>query len=199
MPACQGADEQIAAPLGKGIARVELHAGRSDRRYPVHDGLLHARPRGLLRDDRPRVIDAIRDRRPAVVGAGAHPVHFITAPGTVLVHPYLARVRLQRESLHVPMAVRIDLRQRTGPAHEGIVRGNRSVIVEAHDFAEVGIEPLGLIAMIESIADRRVELAVRPEQQAAAEVVGLSLPRLRREDPTHVSESLSVEAPAHDR
>src|SRR5690606_16595966 len=49
------ADEEIALPARKAIARVERHARDRDRRYPRHDGVDHALAMELVGLERSRV------------------------------------------------------------------------------------------------------------------------------------------------
>ena len=81
------ADEQVAAPGRKKVARVERHAGRRDRRHPIFDRLLHAGLMGALVNLGAAVIDAVADHRPAVVLSRLRNVDFVTAARPVLVHP----------------------------------------------------------------------------------------------------------------
>src|SRR5262245_3100843 len=98
----------MATPRRKQLAAVERHAGRSDRRHPILDRLLHAGLFAAPVDFRAAVIDAVADHRPAVVLAGLRNVDLIAAARTVLVHPQLAARRLDRRTLRIAMAIAPD-------------------------------------------------------------------------------------------
>src|SRR5436309_5149952 len=136
-------DEEAALPRGKQIRRVERHAARTDDRIPVVARLLHP---FFLRDvagnRRAAVLDAVRDRRPAVVLPFPRDVDLVAAARAVLDLPQLAGLRMKRRSLHVAMAERPDLVTHALRRGKRIVLRNRAIGVEADDLPEQTVHPL---------------------------------------------------------
>ena len=167
----QTADEQIALPVREQVALIEGHAGGRDHRRPLDDRLLHAGLVGALVDTRARIIDAVTDHRPAVILAGLRDVDLVAAARAVLVHPHLARRRIERGALRIAVAVAPDFRLGAGLFHERIVRRHRSVGAHAHDLADVIGEILRLVARAVMVAHGQEQIVVRHLHDAAAEMI----------------------------
>ena len=84
----------------------ELEAGR------LIFGLGHAGTLSVGRNHGAAVIEAISDRRPAVVGPCLDAVQLVAAAGAVFVGVDAARAGFDGQSLRVAMPDRVDLRQR---------------------------------------------------------------------------------------
>ena len=118
------------------------------------------------------VVDAVGGARPAVVGAGLEEVELVAAARPVLDLPHPAGLGMHREALRIAMAPGEDLRPRTGPADEGIVRRHRAVVPQAHDLAAEVAEILRArlvvaLARRDIHQPRAVEGDARAEMQAA--------------------------------
>ncbi len=168
MPPGHRADEQVAAPFGKKLARVERHAGRRDRRHPVVDRLLDAgHRRAAVADRHVRapvglarvVLHAVGDVRPAVVPARAHDVDLVAALGPVVDDPKLARLGMDRGAFGVLEAVRERLARDRGAAEPRIVRRNRAVGIDAHDAAAEVAADVGVVReiVVDAVEVRIVE------------------------------------------
>src|SRR5690554_2901463 len=91
----QCANKQVAAPLGEGVARVELGARRCDDWIPEVDRLLKPlalRPCAFSRsagvhNRAAAVVDAIRDEGPAVVLPRLREVQLVASPRAVFDDP----------------------------------------------------------------------------------------------------------------
>src|SRR4030095_9452336 len=145
--------------------------GRGDRRHRLVDRLLHAWLGGALADlGADAVVDAVRDDRPAVVGAGADDVHLVAALRAVLVRPEHAGLGVQRRALLVAVAEVEFLRLPGGLADERIVLRHAAVVVQADHRARVilGLRGAGHLA---AVAQREVDVAGAVEDDAPAEVV----------------------------
>src|SRR4030095_14947982 len=122
--AAETTDKEAVLPRGKQLARIEDHTARRDVRIPVVTRLLHA---FLLLDaagdGRALILDAVRDRRPAVVLALARDVALVPAARAVPDFPQFTCRRIQRSRLHVAMAERPDLGPHAFFPDERIVLG----------------------------------------------------------------------------
>jgi hypothetical protein len=95
--------EQVTAPLRKGVAGVDLEAGRRNHRIPVVDRLLHALARrGRARDGLAGVLLTVGLHGPAVVLALLDAVQLVPTLGPVLDRPEPA-LPVEPGGLHVPM------------------------------------------------------------------------------------------------
>ena len=157
-------DEEVAVPLGKQATGVERHAARPNDRIPVVERLLHAVLRRDAASNFPaEVLDAVRDRRPAIVLARARNVDLVAAARAVLDFPQLTGGRVQRRGLDVAMAKRPDLGPDALLSHERVVPRNRSVRIQSHDFSE---QPVHSLCLHPAFGDR--PLALRNEQRTVA-------------------------------
>jgi len=118
---------------------------------------------GRVADLSARILDAIADRRPAVVAAGERAVQLVAAARAVLVGPQLARIRVERRALYVAVPVGPDLRQRAGTIHERIVGRHLAVALDAHHLAEVRVERLRAGPLREAVAERHEQPPVARE------------------------------------
>src|SRR6185503_8019443 len=171
--AAQTAHEHAVLPRREQLARVEDHPARRDVRIPVVDRLFHAFLMLDAAGDRwALILDAVRNRRPAVVFALAGDVHLVAAARAVLDLPQFTRHRIQRRRLHVAMTEGPDLGTDAFLADERVVLGNRSVRIEANDLAEQAVHLLGLHAAFgdRAFTLRDEERAVAIPHQAAAVV-----------------------------
>src|SRR6185369_12548660 len=100
----EAAHEDTALPLGKHGAVVDGHATGSDDGIPVVHRLFHA---CLLREactDLPaRIVDAVADDGPAIVGATLDQVEFVATSRTMFDRPDLAGGGIYGERLRVTM------------------------------------------------------------------------------------------------
>src|SRR5215813_6452408 len=124
-------DEQVAAPGRKQVAGVKSHAGRSDRRHPVLDRLLHPLLVCALVNPGAIVVDAVADHRPAVVLARLGNVDLVAAARAMLVLPQLPGLGIERRALRIAVAIAPDLRLGACPIYEWIVGRHRSVRPDA--------------------------------------------------------------------
>ena len=136
-------DEKVSPPVRKAVAGVERQARRGNRRNPDNVRRLHALfERASAKPSVPRTVAPKLTIRPAVVGALLDDVDLVAALRTVLRFPDRARVRMDREPHHVPVAEGPDLRLRIGLTHERIVRRDGAVIAKTQNLALVCIGPL---------------------------------------------------------
>src|SRR5262249_10383851 len=140
-----------------------------------------------------RVVRAVTDDGPAVVLALLDEVDLVAALRAVLGLPERARGGGERETLRIAVAPAPDLGQRALPSAERIGLRNRAVVVQPHDLALAAAQVLRRMALEirihraigppreqarHAVAHRHVELAVRAERDARAEVTRRVVPRL---------------------
>src|SRR6185436_10245795 len=169
-PRLERADQQVTPPVAKRITGVEGRAGRRDDRIPVVHGGLHPRPGRSHADLRARIVDAVRDDRPAVVLPGLRLVELVAAARPVLHRPQ-PTLRVEGGRLDVAMAVRPDLGPRACAPDERIVFRNRAVRIDPHDLAERVAEVLRVLAVRVPVAERDEEGAVETEDETGAPVI----------------------------
>src|SRR5690606_25956154 len=133
---------------------------RRDRWRPVQHRLLHALLPAADADLRAGIVDAVGDHRTTVVAPGERDVDLVAAPGAMLARPELPGLRMACRALHVAMADRPGLRQRALAADEGVVLRNRPIGRYPHDLAEVAVQVLGAVALVEPVPQGDEELAV---------------------------------------
>src|SRR5262249_49620759 len=105
MLAGKRADEQIAVPRGKHLARVERDAAGRDVRRPEVHGLLETGLRRFVAVDRlAGVVASVADDREAVVLASLDLVDLVAAARTVLGGPQPAGLRMNRDAAFVAEA-----------------------------------------------------------------------------------------------
>ena len=95
------------------------------------------------------ILDAVGDRRPAVVLALARDVHFIAAARAVLDLPQLARLRVQGRRLDVAVPEGPDLWTHALLADERVVLGNAAVRVDAHQFADQAVHRAAMASIVQ--------------------------------------------------
>ena len=91
-----------------------------------------------------RVVDAVADDRPAVVGARFDQIELIAAARTVLDGPDLAACRIDRERLGIAMPVTPDLGPGISAPDEGIVLRDAAIRIQARHLAEIAAQILRL-------------------------------------------------------
>src|SRR5262249_26697646 len=127
--------------------------------------LLHALPVGTLVQLRPRIVDAVADHRPAVVGAALDDVDLIPAARAVLDDPEDAGCRVDGSRLGVAVAPAPDLGPRVWLPDERVVGGHAAVGLDANDLAPVSPKILCETHLI-TLPECHEELAVRREGEA---------------------------------
>ena len=88
----------------------------------VHERLLHAGPRSLLRDYCAVIVNSTGDDRPAVIPLRLNEIDFIAAAGAMFVLEESAGPRIDGETLGIPIAVGVDLRSDRRTADDGVCR-----------------------------------------------------------------------------
>ncbi len=181
------ADEQVAAPLGETVARVDHQSGDADRRHPHLRGLLHAfTVRAGVDGETGLVVHAETDDRPSVVPAWLNAIELVASLRTVLVGPDVAGLRMDGEPLHVAMSVAPDLRPRAGAVDERIVSRHAPVVVQPDDLAVVIRQILRRMRLELAfrsdlpVAERQEQVPVAVEGDLAAEMVAALCRRPRR-------------------
>src|SRR6266436_2563901 len=123
-----GPNEEAAAPLRKLRPRVHDHPAGSNGRGPEPKRLLHSFLRGdALADRASGILPAVRDHRPAVVGAATNDIELVPAERTVFVLPQLSGFGMHNQSLRVAMSIAPNFGSRVLRSDEGIVGRNRAV------------------------------------------------------------------------
>ena len=89
------------------------------------------------------VIDAVCNHGPAIIHPRAHHIQLVPTLGAMLMAPEKPGAGLQRQALHVAVAVGVDFRSGPGSGHEGIVRWRRTVGVDADQRTDVVGQILG--------------------------------------------------------
>ena len=144
--------------------------------------LLHALPmRARVDGQTGRVVHAESDHRPAIVLARLDAIQLVAALRPVLVGPQIAGLRMNRQALHVAMAVAPDFRPRAGAGHERIVRRHAAVVVQADDLAVMVGEVLRRMRF-EVAFRRHLPIAERQEQEAVLverDLAAVVVPALR--------------------
>ena len=188
------ADEEVALPLREGVAGVEGHARGRDRGRPLQHRRRHVRALAAGADlAAGDVFAAVGDLRPAVVAPGERAVHLVAALRAVLVGPQLAGERMHGRALHVAVAPGPDLGARVGAPGERVVGGHAAVGLDAHHLAEMAVERLGALAMVEAVAQGHEQASVAREHQARAPVVVARGVLVLREDALHALQAQAVD------
>ncbi len=114
--------------------------------------------------------------------------------------PQFARVRMQRGTLHVAVAVAPDLGQRTGRLDERVVGRHAAVGLDANGLAEVRVEVLRFVSVREAFAQGDEEPALAVEDEARAEMGHADLLVALPEDHGHAGQLVARQfAPGHRR
>ena len=145
----QRAGEQVALPLGEGVAGVEHEPGRSDGRQPEDRRFLHPFGPEALGYAHAVVVAAVGDHGPAVVLAGFDRVQLVAALRGVLRGPGLVGLRVEREAHLVAVAHRVDLGLVPRHADERVVVGHAAVEPQAERLAGVAVRVLGQLGVAE--------------------------------------------------
>ncbi len=111
----------------------------------------------------PAVVIAVRDFRITVVAAFLDQVEFVAAFRTHLVFPQAA-LPIERDAQWVAVAQRPDLRRHAALVGERVVGRYAPVLVQANDFAEVGVHVLCRGELL-ALARGDPELPVRAERK----------------------------------
>ena len=183
---------------GMAVARVEGDARRRDHRRPVRDGVGEFGMGRRRRGCRAVIMLAPAHHRPTVVAPRLRDVELVAAHRAELGLPQLAARWVDGGALRVAMAVGPDLRPRILLTDEGVVVGDRSVRIDAHDLAEIVGEILRR-AELEALAEGDEQLAVRREGEPRAEMVAALDLRLLPEDHFDIVETAIGELAARDR
>ena len=145
----QPGGEQVAFPLGERIAAVGHQVTGRDCR-PPDCGLGELRTRVVVWNRPAIVMFAVGNQRVAVVGAAPDEVQLVAASGPHLDQPELA-VEVERQAQRVAVPQRPDLGIHALVVDEGVlavvvdervVLRHRTVIVKAHDLADVALHVL---------------------------------------------------------
>src|SRR5262245_23210761 len=107
-------------PPREPIAGIESQTGRRNRRHPEHQRLLHSFLIKLRVDTWTKIEASGTDEVPAVVFPRLQHVDLIAAVWSVLAFPNRSGVGLHRQSKHVAMPHRVDLRAIASATHEGV-------------------------------------------------------------------------------
>src|SRR5581483_2391897 len=119
--------------------------------------------------------------RPAVIVARQHQVQLVAAVRAIIGGVGAAAGRLEREVEAVAQTVSIDARVGSGPADERIIRRRRAIpLVDAQQLAADAGQITRELIIAAEVADRDVEIAVRPEVQMAANMHNRGRRRLRQ-------------------
>ena len=81
------------------------------------------------------IVHAEPDHRPPVVATRLKTIQLVAALWSVLVRPHVAGFRMNRDSLHIAVAVTPDLRLRPVALHEWVVFRNPPIVVEPNYLA----------------------------------------------------------------
>ena len=200
----QAADERAPTPPGEAVTAVDHHARHADRRRPDESGGLQAGALRLVRENGAVVVDPVRDHRPSVVGSAHDQVELVSAAGAMFVRPDVAGERVDRQPLHVPVAVAPDLGEGIAASDEGIVGGHAPVVVKPHDgphvIAQVERRVIGEgVRRHHPVAHRDIQIAVRTKGHAAGEVVVVVAPGVGHEDLFHVRHPVPLPASPNHR
>ena len=167
---------------------VERHAAQPRRFRPdvvraFHPG--RGRADGFRIRPAGRIIHAVADRRPAVVLAGFGKVDLVAAARSVFAFPQAPTARIDREALHVAMAVTPDRLADAGARRERIVNGLRAIDIQPHQLALQHLEVLRhRLVVAFALADEdvapafasdRVEGDARTEMHAALQLRQLAV------------------------
>src|SRR5690606_28385245 len=174
------------------------HTGGSNYRIPVVHRLLHPFLVGPLTDGHARVVDPVRDHWPTVVLARLRLVQSIAPLCPVFHRPQVAS-GIQSSRLGIAVSQRPDGCHGTVATSEGIVGGNRAILVDTHDLADAGGEILHQGALIHAVAGSDEQGTV-PTKYDARTVVA-AIPSLRRLaiDHLNILESVRTELCASGR
>src|SRR5262249_55269977 len=93
------------------------------------------------------VLAPIGNDWPPIVRSRADHVHLVTPLGTVLVRPDDPCAGIDRDALHVPVSVAEDLRADTRRSGKRVVLGDRAIITESYDLAQVVIQALRVVLL----------------------------------------------------
>src|SRR5690606_8379574 len=159
--------------------------------------------------ERARVIAALRDERPTVVGAGLQDVDLVAAQGADLHLPELARLGMEAQTEAVAVPIREYLGSRAGAADKRVVFRDAAVVGQTQRLADVARQALGedtdavvvrgATAEVVAIADGHVWRLVRTELHAADERYARVQPRLGHVGLLGVDERGTLEAAARNR
>ena len=197
-------DECAPPPPGEAVSPVDDHARHTDRRRPDESGRLQTRAPRFVGEHRAVVVDAVGHHRPTVVGSTQDQVEFVATTGAVLVRPDGPRERVDREPLHVPVAVAPDLGEGVVPADEGVVGGHAAVVVKPHDrphvIAQVQRRVIGQsVRRHHPVAHRDIQEAIQTERHAAGEMVVVVAPCVGFEDLFHARHPVPFPASSNNR
>src|SRR5207253_6415434 len=120
--AAQASNKDAVLPLRKKVAGIEREAGRRDDRIPVIHRLFQAfLVREALTNWGARVVDAVRDDRPAVILTLLNNVELVAAARAVLGFPQIPGSWIERQPFLTARARGTDLRQPARFAQEWMV------------------------------------------------------------------------------
>src|SRR5690606_1009851 len=182
----QAADKDVALPIRKRVALIEDHARWCDHRRPGVDRINHAfLLLDAFADGGAIIIYTKRHNRPSVIGARLDNIQLIAALGPMFNLPKNAGLGIDRGSLNVAVAVGPDLRKRAILIDKRIVVGNRTVGIDADDFAEMRVEFLRLATelLVRALAQCDKKIAIRVEYEARTKMeLAVSLRLLAEDD-----------------
>src|SRR5690606_7430527 len=151
-------DGQAGAPAGPRSAFGDGHAGRGHGRHPHVNRVGHALLAGALADGCARaVLHAVRDHRPAVVGARLDDVQFVAALRPVLDLPDDPGAWVASHALRVAVAEGEKLRPGAVAVDKGVVVGHAAVAPEADHAGVMGAEVLA-VGHIAAVAEGQVHV-----------------------------------------
>ena len=138
MLASQAPSENVSLPLGKQVSGIDHQPGRGDGRHPeVRWGFDALSPRAFMNRQAASVVHAVPDHRPTVVQSGKDSVELVPTLRSVLGNPDVSRLRMDGQTLRVPVSVAPDFGACIPLAGEGIVGGHTAVVIETIDGAVV--------------------------------------------------------------
>ncbi|MPM49202.1 hypothetical protein SDC9_95930 [bioreactor metagenome] len=131
--------------------------------------LLHALLRRALADLAAAIVLSKSNHRPAIVTPRAHQIEFIAALRAVLDYPE-ASVRRHRGGLHVAVPPTPYFGKRTGAACQRVVGRHLTIRLHAHHLAQVVVQRLRLLLLIEALAQPQIQRALPVLGDAAAKM-----------------------------
>ena len=139
------------------------------------NGLLHAALVGALTDRLgQKILLAVTDHRPSVVGTGHQPIKLITPAGAVFMHPDSTCYWILRQSLWIAIPVGVYLGLICAMPDKRIIRRDSAISHETHHGSRVCGAILCLRAR-SPVSQGGVKIAIRKKQTAAEMSAGFVL------------------------